>query len=574
MANETWLDDLLGYKRVIGDGGEQSIIEYPQRSKLYLLGDGVTIADDPTTQSTKITIGGGLGGGGASVSFKDPVRAATTAPITTSGEYTLDDVPLAAGDRVLVKDQVVASQNGIYVVSAVAWSRAADMDTDSEAPGAFVVAVSEGTENGNTVWILTSDDPIVLGTTALSFQKVGSGDATSLRGQLLDATVATPTQGYVVVFDGANYTAAQLSNASIAAAAAIAVSKLAAGANGTVLKSTGGVAAWGTLTAGDLGEILVTAPTITGNQDNYSPTGWATATIVRLTTDGTPRVINGLATSTVRRKLLINVGPQIITLKHLASGQVAGNQIDTAGNSDFALHPGDAVTVVYDTTSAVWRPVEQNLLDRSNTWSGGQSFSNGFTATAATITTDLTVVDDVSVGGDLTVTGNVSIDGEYGYGFTPPLRTVCLPLDASYPIGTATTGWSRTTSNGGRRVGASTPTGAERWVFQIPTGSVLRRVRVAGRKANGGGTFTLDILRQEQTLTFPYDPTITTLRTLTFNTALTEFLLDTDTGPGGPLNEGFTSKASTTFMLDMGGEIADTIRAIVVDFEEATPSNA
>jgi phage-related tail fiber protein len=54
---------------------------------------------------------------------KQSVRAASTANIATlSGPMTLDGVALVAGDRVLVKDQTTAGQNGIYVVAAGAWA--------------------------------------------------------------------------------------------------------------------------------------------------------------------------------------------------------------------------------------------------------------------------------------------------------------------------------------------------------------------------------------------------------------------------------------------------------------------
>ena len=56
--------------------------------------------------------------------FKPDVRAATLANITLAGVQTVDSVVLAAGDRVLVRSQSTAAQNGVYIVSASAWSRA------------------------------------------------------------------------------------------------------------------------------------------------------------------------------------------------------------------------------------------------------------------------------------------------------------------------------------------------------------------------------------------------------------------------------------------------------------------
>lgn len=106
--------------------------------------------------------------------WKDPVRAATTANITLSGEQTIDGVAIVSGDRVLVKDQSTGSANGIYVAAAGAWTRAADFDQSSEVLGASVF-VSEGTDNGNSQWFMTTDAPITIDTTSLVWAKVGGG---------------------------------------------------------------------------------------------------------------------------------------------------------------------------------------------------------------------------------------------------------------------------------------------------------------------------------------------------------------------------------------------------------------
>ncbi len=108
--------------------------------------------------------------------WKASVRAATTANIdlTTGGLLTIDGVGLAAGNRVLVKNQTTASQNGVYVVASGAWTRATDADTDAEVSSGMAVFVEEGTTNGNQQWVLSTDNPITLGTTALVFSQIGA----------------------------------------------------------------------------------------------------------------------------------------------------------------------------------------------------------------------------------------------------------------------------------------------------------------------------------------------------------------------------------------------------------------
>ncbi|KAF1003632.1 MAG: hypothetical protein GAK36_00209 [Pseudomonas sp.] len=107
--------------------------------------------------------------------YKQSVRVATTANITLSGLQTIDGIALAAGDRVLVKNQTTASQNGLYVVATGAWARASDADTSAEVTPALVVVVEAGTSLADTIWQLITDAPIVLGTTALAFQDITNG---------------------------------------------------------------------------------------------------------------------------------------------------------------------------------------------------------------------------------------------------------------------------------------------------------------------------------------------------------------------------------------------------------------
>lgn len=106
--------------------------------------------------------------------WKEPVRAATTANITLSGAQTIDGVSVVAGDRVLVKNQSTASANGIYIAASGSWTRAPDFDVSAELLGASCF-VSEGTTLGNTVWVLTTDGPITLDTTGLTFTQTNGG---------------------------------------------------------------------------------------------------------------------------------------------------------------------------------------------------------------------------------------------------------------------------------------------------------------------------------------------------------------------------------------------------------------
>lgn len=105
--------------------------------------------------------------------FKHSVLVATTTNIALNGVQTIDGVPLPADARVLVKNQAVAKDNGLYTVSAGGiWKRTQDADTSIEVTPGLFVSVEMGITNGDSVWQLVTDAPIVLGTTALTFEMV------------------------------------------------------------------------------------------------------------------------------------------------------------------------------------------------------------------------------------------------------------------------------------------------------------------------------------------------------------------------------------------------------------------
>lgn len=105
------------------------------------------------------------------LAWKAPVRAATTGSnITLSGLQTIDGVSLASGDRVLVKDQTDQTTNGIYNATTGPWTRTIDAADNSRWAKGLMVLVTDGTSNDVTIWALTAANPIVLGTTNLTWR--------------------------------------------------------------------------------------------------------------------------------------------------------------------------------------------------------------------------------------------------------------------------------------------------------------------------------------------------------------------------------------------------------------------
>lgn len=115
----------------------------------------------------------------AGVNWKDSVRVATTANGTLATAFangqSVDGVTLVTGDRILLKNQTTASENGLYTVNASgAPTRATDADTGAEMLQAAVM-VEEGTTNGDTAWVCSTNGPITLGSTSLTFVQFGGG---------------------------------------------------------------------------------------------------------------------------------------------------------------------------------------------------------------------------------------------------------------------------------------------------------------------------------------------------------------------------------------------------------------
>ena len=113
---------------------------------------------------------------------KNSVRAATTGNGTLASAYangqTIDGVALATNDRILIKDQTDASENGIYTVNASgAPTRATDFDSDAEVTSGAFAFVEEGTVNADNGFVLSTNGAITVGTTNLAFTQFSGGGA-------------------------------------------------------------------------------------------------------------------------------------------------------------------------------------------------------------------------------------------------------------------------------------------------------------------------------------------------------------------------------------------------------------
>lgn len=142
-------------------------------------------ATDLTTKQYVDNIAAGL-------DWKDNVRVASTANLAVASAVvngaSVDGVTLATGDRILLKNQSTASENGIYVVVASgAASRSTDADSSADIKN-MITRVSEGTTLGDTMWQLITDNP-TLGSTSLTFaQFTGGGGTYTADGQGIEVS--------------------------------------------------------------------------------------------------------------------------------------------------------------------------------------------------------------------------------------------------------------------------------------------------------------------------------------------------------------------------------------------------
>lgn len=108
------------------------------------------------------------------VAAKAPCRVGTTAAITLSGLQTIDTVLVEEGDRVLVKDQADAVENGIYNASSEDWERTADCNDRRDLVTGTRIFIWDGDPTGDnhrSEWICITDDPITVGTDELEFAR-------------------------------------------------------------------------------------------------------------------------------------------------------------------------------------------------------------------------------------------------------------------------------------------------------------------------------------------------------------------------------------------------------------------
>ena len=147
--------------------------------------------------------------------YKQPVLVATTTNITLSGLQSIDGITVVAGDRVLVKDQTVVTNNGIYVAASETWARSTDADSNLDLVGA-VVTVLDGSASAGETFKCNFVPASTIGTTGVFWHRIllveyegttlGRGNTTNAQLLFPTSTLTTTPVTGAVEYDGFHHT--------------------------------------------------------------------------------------------------------------------------------------------------------------------------------------------------------------------------------------------------------------------------------------------------------------------------------------------------------------------------------
>jgi hypothetical protein len=321
----------------------------------------------------------------AGISWKQPVLCGTTANITLSGLQTIDGVTVVAGNRVLVKNQTTTSQNGIYLASATAWSRAPDADTWDELVSALVF-VESGSTLAGSAWYCTIQKGGTIATTAITWSNF-SVAATYTAGTGLTLT------DYVFSITNTGVTAAVYGSASKTLTATVnAQGQLTVLAATDIAIANTQVSGLGTMSTQAASSVDITGGTINGTTIGGTTAGAVTGTTITANTQftGAGTGLTGTATS-------LSIGgnaataTSATTATNLAGGATGSVPYQTSGGTTTFLAAGTDGFVL-------------KLNAGVPTWAA--STSGTVTSVGGTGT-----VSGISLSGTVTSSGNLTLGG-------------------------------------------------------------------------------------------------------------------------------------------------------------------
>jgi hypothetical protein len=363
----------------------------------------------------------------AGLSWKAPVTVASTANIATlSGLLTIDTVTLVAGETVLVKDQSTAADNGIYVVSAGAWTRSVGADVWEEFIGAIVFVV-EGTQTGSA-WFCTAQPGGTLGVTAINWSNF--------------SVASTYTAGTGLTLTGTQFS---ITNTAVTAAA------------------YGSATQVGTFTVNAQGQLTLAGNT-TVTPAVGSITGLGAGVATWLATPSSANLLAAVTDETGTGSLVFATSPTLVTpiLGTPQSGDFSSGTFtwptfnqNTTGNAATAtsattatnLAGGATGSLPYQSAAATTAMLAAGSNGQVLTLASGvPSWATPTTGTVTSVSGTGTV-SGISLSGTVTSTGNLTLGGTLDLSAPPTIgnttpntgRFTTLTVDDNSTFGTSNT---------------------------------------------------------------------------------------------------------------------------------------
>jgi hypothetical protein len=396
--------------------------------------------------------------------YKQSTRVVTVANVTLSGgaPATVDGVTLSLNDRILVTAQSTASQNGLYYVTTVGtgsngtWARTSDGNETGEIEAGMIVMVTEGTIYADTQWKLTTDDPITIDTTSLTFVQNYSANS-----------ISSGTSNVVVT-----------SNANVTISSAGTANVLTISSTGTVVTGTESVT--GNITGGNVltNGLISATGNITGNYflGNVFYANGITASKIYSGTSEVNVVSSG-------GNVNVSIGGTSNVVVFASTGEYVTGVVSATGNITGNYFLGNVFYANGITASKIYNGTSEANVGTSggnaNISIGGTSNVVVFASTGEYVTGLLSVTGNITGGNIAAGTANIStFIGNVFFGSVPaqPTYYTIAPLNLNNSLAAATKVQLNLINTGG---GAGAGSAIDFYTYQISVAAANAESRIA-----------------------------------------------------------------------------------------------
>ena len=350
--------------------------------------------------------------------YKQSTRAVTTTDVTLTGgaPTPVDGVNLSVGDRVLVTGQTTGTQNGLYLVTTLGsgangtWIRTSDGNENGEIEAGMIVMVTEGTVYADTQWKLVTDDPITIGTTALTFTQnymansISSGTSNVVVNSNANVTISSAgTANVLTVSNTGTFVSGVVSatgnvfanyfigNGACLTGVVTSLANINNGTSNVTVVSSGGNVTVGIDGNGNIAEFSTTGIRITGVVSASGNVTGANLTTAGLMT-ATGNVIGGnILTAGAMSSTGNGIHGNVLTAGLIsATGNVTGGNLIASGN----ITGANVITA--------------NTVTATANITGGNILTTGLISATSTITSAANITGgNISTAGVVTATGNI-----------------------------------------------------------------------------------------------------------------------------------------------------------------------